>query len=215
MNATMDLLRLASRLRLQPEAELHPSWLPTEWPLRHRHIERLGPGGRAALADWLRTQTPDVGFNFDTPARRLVLLDGRSLRRMALYCALVAHAPLMRQRGELGSQLRRQARRIDRDAQRVVLERLPAVPSLKVDTSRLEQRPIAAGRVLVNRGYRLLQGAVAPQGDAVLQRLQRKLPRRAALLRLPPLQPRQLDQLQELMLMAIVPERLAQWDWLF
>jgi type III secretion protein K len=56
---------------------------------------------------------------------------------------------------------------------------------------------------------------VATQGEAVLRRLQKKLPRRASELRLPVLKPQQLAQLDELMFMGIVPERLPQWDWLF
>jgi type III secretion protein K len=211
----LGLLRLVMRLQLQPQADLHPSWLPPDWPARYRQLQRLGPGAQAALADWMRPRMPAVGLNFDARRKRLLLLDGKSLRRLAMYCGLCAHAPLLRQRGPAGAQVRRQARRIDRDAQHVVLERLPALDSLAIDTRRIDERPACAGRVMVARGYRLLLGAVAAEGEEVLQRLQRKLPRRAASLPLPSLQPRQLNQLTELMLMGVVPERLPQWDWLF
>ncbi len=213
--APLRLLQLVTRLRLQPQADLHPSWLPADWPARHRQLQRLGPGAQAALADWMRPRMPAVDLNFDARRKRLLLLDGRSLRRLAIYIGLCAHAPLLKQRGAAGAQVRRQARRIDRDAQHVVLERLPLLDSLKIDVRRIEQRPAGAGRVIVTRGYRLLLGTVAAEGDEVLQRLLRKLPRRAASLRLPPLHDRQLNQLTELMLMGIVPERLPQWDWLF
>jgi type III secretion protein K len=213
--ATLQMLQLAAALRLHPERDLHPSWLPAAWPARHRQLQRLGPAGRAVLADWLRAQTPDVGLDFVAPRRRLLLLDGSALRRIAFYAGLALHAPLLRPRGGLGAQLRRQARRIDRDAQSVVLERLPPLRAFKVDLARLEQRPRGAGRVVLDRGYRLLQGAMAAEGDAWLQRLQRKLPRRAAALRVPALDARQRLELDELMLMGVVPERLPQWDWLF
>jgi len=209
------LLRLAARLRLDPVHDLHPSWLPPSWPARHRQPRRLGPAGQAALGDWLRERTPDVGLDFGSTRRRLVLMDAGALRRAAFYCGLAAHAPFLRGHGALSAQLRRQARRIDRDAAALVLERLPRLAAFRLDTSRLEQRPIAAGRTVFDRGYRLLQGAVAVEGDAWLQRLQRKLPRRAAALRLPALDARQCAQLDELLTMGIVPERLAAWDWLF
>src|SRR5947199_333107 len=58
-----------------------------------------------------------------------------------------------------------------------------------------------------------------PAGRAMLadalRRVQRKLPRRLGALPIPPLQPRQRRQLEELMLLGIVPDRLPQWDWLF
>jgi len=211
----LQLLRLATRLHLHPQQDLHPSWLPPEWPARHRQLQHLGPGGQAALADWLRPDMPVVDLNAGTGLKRLLLMDGPSLRRLAIYCGLCAHAPLLRMRGAAGVQARRQARRIDRDAQQVVLERMPALSALRVNLGSIEQRPFAAGRVIVDRGYRLLFGAVASEGDAVLQRLQRKLPRRASRLRVLTLEARQTHQLNELMLMCIVPERLPQWDWLF
>jgi type III secretion protein K len=209
------LLRLAVRLRLDPVHDLHPSWLPPSWPARHRRPGRLGAAGRAALGDWLREGTPDVGLEFGNARRRLLLMDGVALRRAAFYCGLAAHAPFLRGHGALSAQLRRQARRLDHDAPALVLERFPRLATLRLDASRLEQRPLAAGRTVFDRGYRLLQGAVAAEGEAWLSRLQRKLPRRAAALRLPALDARQCAQLDELLTMGIVPERLAQWDWLF
>jgi type III secretion protein K len=67
----------------------------------------------------------------------------------------------------------------------------------------------------MDRGYRLLLAALSSEGETAVQRLQRKLPRRVADLELPRLSTRQHDQLGELMLSCIVPERLARWDWLF
>lgn len=209
------MLLQVQQLRLHPEADLHASWLPQDWPSRYRGAHRFGPGGQAALARWLGEHTPAVDLNFDTRRKRLLLLDGGSLRRLAIYASLAVHAPLLRHRSALQGPLRRLARRMDRDALRLVLDRLPVPAALKPESSRLEQRPQAAARLVVDRGYRLLQAIVATQGEAVLRRLQKKLPRRASELRLPVLKPQQLAQLDELMFMGIVPERLPQWDWLF
>ncbi|MBT2324098.1 SctK family type III secretion system sorting platform protein [Variovorax paradoxus] len=212
----MDLVRLVMRFNLHPEADLHPSWLPSNWPARHRSPERFGPAGRAVLADLLRRgRAPAGGYNFDSRLKRLALLDAASLRRLAAYLGFCAHLPLFRLRGGAGVQIRRQACRFDADAVDFVLGRVPQLTELRMDSTALEQRPIATGRVVVDRGYRLLLGAAAPEGEAMLRRLQHKLPRRISALSVPQLEPRQARQLHELMLSCIVPERLPQWDWLF
>jgi type III secretion protein K len=218
----MDLVRLVTRFNLHPEAGLHPSWLPAAWPARHRVPSRFGPAGQAVLAELLqRRHTEHAGaaagldFQFDSRLKRLVLIDAASLRRLAVYMGFCVHLPLFKQRGGAGAQLRRQARRYDEDAVDFVLDRVPPLSALQMDHQPLLQRPVSAGRVAVQRGYRLLLGAAAPEGEAVLRRLQHKLPRRVSALGVPVLEPRQLQQLHELMLLCIVPERLPQWDWLF
>lgn len=215
----MDLVRLVMRFNLHPEIDLHPSWLPSSWPARHRSPARLGQAGRAVLADLLRRGRAPVNaaadYNFDSRLKRLALLDAASLRRLAAYLGFCAHLPLFRLRGGAGAQIRRQACRFDADAVDFVLDRVPQLTELRMDSAALQQRPIATGRVVVDRGYRLLLGAAAPEGEAVLRRLQHMLPRRISDLSVPQLAPRQARQLHELMLSCIVPERLPQWDWLF
>lgn len=202
------------RLQLRAHEDMHPSWLPPTWPGRWRRWQSLGPSGRAVLATWLRNGLPDLDYGFESPRKRLLLMDGRSLRRLAMYCGLALHARWLGERDELGAQLRRQARRMDDDAVDFVRHRLPQPSAFRIDPVPLQEHPLRAGRVVVDRGYRLLQAVMASEGEAVLAHLQRKLPRRAAALRPLSLQPHQLAQLDELMLMCIVPERLPQWDWL-
>ena len=223
MPGPMDLVRLVMRFNLHPEADLHPSWLPANWPARHRSVARMGPAGRAVLAGLLRHgQAPGhpqphaaADYNFDSRLKRLALLDAASLRRLAAYLGFCAHLPLFKVRGGAGLQIRRQARRFDRDAVDFVLERVPQLTELRMDSAVVQQRPIATGRVVLDRGYRLLLGAAASEGEQVLQRLKHKLPRRISALSVPVFEPRQALQLNELMLSCIVPERLPQWDWLF
>jgi len=216
----LALLRLVLRFNLHPEATLHPSWLPASWPIRQRVAARAWkPSAQTVLADVLR-QRGVLGFEsdyaFDSRRKRLLLLDPTSLRRLAFYLSLCAHLPLLRpRRGALSAQMRRQARRIDADAVEFALERAPQPTELRMSAHPLQERPASCGRVLMERGYRLLLAALAPEGDAALQRLQRMLPRRVAALPVPALNARQHDQLIELMLSCIVPERLAPWDWLF
>lgn len=212
-----DLMRLLMRHNLHPELDLHPSWLPPDWPARHRQVARLGPAGQGVLADLLRREggaAHEPRYRFDAPLSRLALVDGPSLRRLAAYTGLCAHKPLLRQRG-LGGPLRRQARRLDADAAEFVAERMPHLSELRMSVSQLQQRPQAAGRVVLDRGYRLLLATLAGEGAGVVQRVQRKLPRRVATLDVPALTPRQTAQLQEVMLQCLIPERLPAWDWLF
>jgi len=99
----MDLVRLVVRFNLHPEIGLHPSWLPADWPSRHRVPARLGEAGRAVLADQLRrAQGPDAGsadYNFDARFKRVALLDADALRRLAAYLGFCVHLPLFRLRG--------------------------------------------------------------------------------------------------------------------
>ena len=126
-----------------------------------------------------------------------------------------AHAPLLKQRGQVAAQLRRQARRYGSDLERFLRERVPQMTEVRMNPATLQNRPAGVGKAVVNRGYRLLMGTVGCEGDAVLERLRRKLPYRASLLRVPRLEPGQRSQVEEMLLLCIVPERLPQWDWLF
>lgn len=213
----MALMRHVARFNLHPEEGLHPSWLPQSWPLRHRRPQRWSPEAQALLGALLRRQglAGEPLFNFDARLARLALFDGPSLRRLALYTGLCAHLPLLKLRNELGLHLRRQALRFDPDAVEFALDRVPVPTALKMDAQPLGERPAGIGRLVLARGYRLLQAAAASTGDSALARVRLKLPRRAARLPLPALRPRQLAQLDELMLSCIVPERLPRWDWLF
>ena len=211
-----DLLRLVVSHNLDPHIGLHPSWLPPHWPARYRRVSAWGPAGQAVLGALVRGQhggAPD--YQFDSRLKRLMLMDAAALRRLAVYAGLAAHRGLLEQGSPAGSQLRRQARRYDRDAMHFTLQRMPALSQLRMEVRAMQERPLATGRLLVSRGYRLLLGALATEGEEGVRRVRHKFPRRLAALSVPALQPRQTQQLSELMLSCIVPERLPQWDWLF
>lgn len=201
---------------LHPVQHLHPSWLPPDWPARHRRLERFGPGAQAVLGDCLRRWQGALpqAFDFDAPLRRIALLDGRALRRVAAYCGFATHRAAFGLRGT-GSVLRRQARRYDADAAQFVQKRMPALDAFAMNTAALEARPAGAGHLVVARGYRLLLALLAGEGEPLLQRVRHKLPRHASRAALPELRPAQQAQLAELVLLCIVPERLPEWDWLF
>ena len=212
----LDLMRLVMRYNLHPQADLHSSWLPAAWPAPYRRMARFGPAGHEVLAALLAGEgATEPDYRFDSRLKRLALFDAGSLRRLAMMVSLGVHLPLLRQRSPAGTQLRRQARRYDPGLLPFAFDRMPPLPGLRMDAKPLEQRPLAAGRLLVGRGYRLLLAALAPEGDEIVRRVRRKFPRRLAALSVPRLEPRQSLQLSELMLLCIVPERLPQWDWLF
>lgn len=216
----LDRMRLVLRFNLHPEASLHPSWLPADWPVSARaRLGRLGPEAQAVLHDVLVRLGVLPGtqdYAFDSPLKRLLLLDAGALRRLAFYASLCVHGPLMRpRRNALASALRRQARRLDEDAVEFVLERAPVASELQMSAHALKDRPGACGRVVVERGYRLLAALLADEGESAAERLARMLPRRVAALPVPALAARQKQQLRELVLACIVPERLPRWDWLF
>jgi type III secretion protein K len=212
------LMRTVMELQLHPERHLHPSWLPPAWPARHRQPARWNAGGRAVLADCLRRWEPAPAaaerYDFQAPLRRLVLMDGASLRRLGAFCGFAAHRALFRQRG-IAPLLKRQARRYGDDVPRFVQQRLPPLTQFAMNTAVIEARPHAAGAVVVERGCRLLLAALAGEGEPIVRSAQRKLPRRVSQRALPVLQAAQRAELSELMLLCLVPERLPEWDWLF
>jgi type III secretion protein K len=217
---TTGLLRLMLQHNLHPETGVHPSWAPEDWPVRYRaRLGRLRPAARGVLAEVLKrcgTVPVKADYHFDSRRKRLLLVDTPAVRRLAFYTSLCAHSPLLRlRRDALSAQIRRQARRFDKDAVEFVLDRAPEPTELKMSVNTLMAAPHSAGRVLMERGYRLVLAVLLPEGDAVVQRMQRKLHRRLAALPVPRLTPGQLQQLDELMLSCIVPERISQWDWLF
>ena len=207
------------RNALHPEADLHFSWLPPDWPVRVRaRLRDAQAGPRAVLAEALRRRgivPASLDFTLGPPAARLALIDGPSLRRLAAWLGLCAHSSLLRERSRLGVQMRRQARRLAEDAVDFVLDRTPPLTALRMSTAGLHEHPHGCGRVVLDRGYRLLHGVVAGAGDVALQRARCKAPRRVALQPPPKLDPAQATQLEELLRLCLIPERLEPWDWLF
>jgi len=211
-----DPLRAAMRLNLHPQQDVHSSWWPSDWPAAHRRAGALGPQAQALLAQWLhrRFAAAPNDYRFDTPLRRLALLDGPSLRRLAAYVGLAVHRPVFLQRG-VGRRLLRHARRLDTDADGFILERVPALPALGMNHAPLLTRPAGAGRIIFDRGHRLLAALLQEIDEPLRAAAQRKLPRRAAALATPSLASPQRQQLEELTFMCLIPERLGSWDWLF
>lgn len=216
-NRAMELVRLAVRFNLHPEDDFHPSWLPTDWPAAYRSRHRYGSGALPLLGRCLRERgalDDAIEFSFDSRVRRLALMDGASLRRLAAYCGLSTHKPLFKTRSTAAA-MRRLADRIDPGAAEFVLKRAPDLTELVLNQRVVRANPAGVGRLVVDRGYRMLLGVLATEGNALLGRTLRKLPHRVSALSIPAFKPVHIGQLGELIFLCLIPERMSEWDWLF
>lgn len=253
------LARAVADFVQRPLAQLHPSWLPADWPLAWRRPDRFGAAAADVLAQPLglagtgasRDAVIDGLLHAPASLARLVLMPRNDLRLLAWWLGLAVHqagfaserrmlpaqladslaplpgalaAPLI---GSAPRAMRRAARRLDRHAVAFILKRVPALPALPMNLAPLRAHPAGAGRLMAERGYRLLCGLLAAEAQHVgqaaqaahaaplLQALQRKFPRRLAALSPAPLTPPQAAQLRELLLLNLIPERFPAWHWLF
>ncbi|SPA42738.1 SctK: non flagellar T3S system conserved protein [Cupriavidus taiwanensis] len=164
------------------------------------------------LAWWLGLAVHQAGFASERRMLPAQLADSIAPLPGALAAPLIGSAPRA---------MRRAARRLDRHAVAFILKRVPALPALPMNLAPLRAHPAGAGRLMAERGYRLLCGLLAAEArheeDAapLLQALRRKFPRRLAALSPAPLTPAQAAQLRELLLLNLIPERFPAWHWLF
>ncbi|MBB3007896.1 type III secretion system protein SctK [Cupriavidus alkaliphilus] len=163
------------------------------------------------LAWWLGLAVHQAGFASERRMLPAQLADSIAPLPGALSAPLLGSAPRA---------MRRAARRLDRHAVAFILKRVPALPALPMNLAPLRAHPAGAGRLMAERGYRLLCGLLAAEAphaphEALLQALRRKFPRRLAALSPAPLTPAQSAQLRELLRLNLIPERFPAWHWLF
>jgi YOP proteins translocation protein K (YscK) len=210
-------LKLALRFHIDLIDGLHASWMPPEWPQALRLPQRYGPGARAPLQRCLlrrwQLEMPPIEGSANA-LQALGWIDSRELRRLALLIGWSTHRALWRERA-LNARLHRCAARIGRDSGRFVVERAPALPHLAMNLAPLLRRPQGIGHAVAERGYRLLRAALADAGSTSRRRADLKLPRRVCQEPPPPLADAQRAELRELLLLCLLPERCASWDWLF
>jgi len=214
----VSMAALLVDFNLHPERGLHVSWMPGSWPPGLRSLAGCGQAGHAVAATWLgNAHRLDGPFDasFVSTRKRLALLDGRALRLVGWYCGVALHAPLMLH-AQISRPLRRQIRRFGPDADHYATRRLPSLTAARVridDPGR--GQGVGVGRRVWWRGMRLLLALIALEGPDTLRRVQLKLPRRWASTALPSLTSVQARQIEELIVLSIVPERIPSWDWLF
>ena len=212
-------LRARLAFAAAPSRDVHPSWLPANWPARYRRPGVLNASGQEALSAQLRAAYDLGGLSsvFSRPpsvAERLAWIDSKDLRRLALMCGFIAHRAQF-ETPHVALQLWRQARRIEPELARFALRRWPGSAALAMSEQRLLQRPLCVGRIVARRGYRLMLGCFASESAALMRRAQLKFPRYASASPIAPLPPTRQAVYLELVHMCVVPERFPQWDWLF
>ena len=102
-----------------------------------------------------------------------------------------------------------------RDAVQFVMVRTPYFRAVRAKGALLKEYPEYAENKIREGGYRVLLSFLSGSSTAVFGRFRLKLPKRVAELPLPALEVEQTQQVTELMLLCIIPERLGEWDWLF
>ncbi|MGM9487402.1 type III secretion system protein [Ideonella sp. YS5] len=214
---TTAALRARLRAATRPSLDAHASWWPPGW--REHGPIRLGEGGHQAASTWLRRThaVPDAAeaaTRPDSPVERLAWMDGRSLRRLALVAGFVAHRDHFETPG-LALEMWRQAKRLDRGLPDFALSHWPSCPALAMSPRALVQRPRAAGRVVLRRGYQLMLGLLASEGQGLWRSTRIRFPRSVAQAGPPAMPPERRQVYEELLFMCALPERFGSWDWLF
>jgi type III secretion protein K len=213
----MSLHRLVCEFNLRPDSYVDRSWLPGDWPEIYCDQGRFGARARALLARQILATAglaQQFDFDFAAPEKRVALIAPEALRRLAEYCGLCIHKELLRERGA-GRILDAVVGAFGRDAVQFVMERTPYLRAVRAKGALLKEHPEIAENKIRERGYRLLLSFLSGSGAAVFGRFRLKLPKKVAELTLPALEVEQAQQVTELMLLCIIPERLGEWDWLF
>ncbi|GLU34083.1 SctK family type III secretion system sorting platform protein [Trinickia caryophylli] len=210
--------RMVCEFNLRPDAYLHVTRLPEDWPGAYRQLSRFGEAGRRVIARHLleRHGVADLAdFDVATPLARLALLPGAALEQLATYAGLLLHRawlvealPVRRIRAEVTA-------KVGADALELTLERAPAFSALGDTLEPWRGEPAALPAVIRARGGRLLADFMAAAGTPVERRVPLKFNR--AIDEAAPylLNRSQRDQLGELLFLFLIPERFAVWDWLF
>jgi type III secretion protein K len=209
--------RLAVEFNLRPDRYIGADWMPDDWPARYRDLARFGERGRAVLAAallarWCPGALP--GFGFGSRVARIALLDRDALATLGAYCGLMLHRSWLRD----ASNWRAQSVLVDafgHSAMPFVLERAPPFDVIGETLEPYRRAPLEAVDAIRRRGCRLLFDLVAAEHAALASRLALKFPR--SLAGEPPygLSVLHRQHLAELIFLCLIPERLAQWDWLF
>jgi type III secretion protein K len=209
----MNLHRLVCEFNLRPDGYVDRSWLPGDWPEPYREPGQFGDRARAVLAKQILATAglaQQFDFDFAAPEKRVAIApDAFAQPNIAAVHARGCAA---------GARSRADLRRRGRHSGETPY---PFVMKLRPIFAPYAPRVLAQGisgvcrEQVRERGYRVLLSFLSGSSTAVFGRFRLKLPKRVAELPLPALEVEQTQQVTELMLLCIIPERLGEWDWLF
>jgi hypothetical protein len=203
----------------------HRSWfgaLSSELTEREAMFEA---GGRPAvrcepwLSRWLLEELGlqgEMDWEMNELPKRIWLLDGPALERLALELALCMHREWL-VRVIDARHLRALYEKVDREAVRFVIQEVPegafhyesAVVSFERDA------PIDLPGELKDHGVRTLLALLRPTWRAVRARAELYFDRAKALGDAPPLEPAHSRRALELLCDRLIPRRFPQWAWCF
>lgn len=204
-------------------------YVDTSWLDDHERapIERLvmsgDPQARAQASAWLlrRFALDDTcDFDFAQPAKRLLLLDGETLRDLSLFLGLSALGRWLRTWVERTQQLRLRDAVGTSAFEWYVAHVLPRAPIARWRLEREQAERLLRGPQLLQAAARagaqlLLLGADAP-GAPAMRRAQLKLPRAVAEVRRDkPLPDERREAVAEFCIGCVIRERHPAWHWLF
>lgn len=211
------LYRLAVEFNRRPDRYVGADWLPDDWPDRYRDLERFGERGRAVLAAALLARLAPgapLVFEFGSRVARIALLDRDALATLGAYCGLMLHRAWLRDAGNWRSHTAL-VDAFGHSAMPFVLDRAPPFEAIGETLEPYRRAPFEAIDVIRRRGCRLLFDLVAAEHAPLASRLALKFPRTLAAQPSYGLSLLHRQHLAELILLCLIPERLAQWDWLF
>ncbi len=220
--------QLALRLvefNLHPARFAHPSWfgesssaLASRGTLWHAsgHVEaRAEP----RLSEWLLHELDlhdDMDWEMSEPEKRLWLLDGATLERLAQELALAMHREWLLRVIEAG-RLRLIATALGEGALRFVMEGVPR-GSFHYHTPKVSFSSDAASELgfkLREAGARTLMALLRPAWRAVRGRAQLYLERSKGLGAVPAFEAVHREQALEFICGRLIPRRFPEWAWCF
>jgi hypothetical protein len=201
----------------------HPSWYESA----SQHLgwsaaifdDRGRVNGRAEphVSRWLLREvglTDDVDWQMEVPQKRLWLLDGSALQRLACELALAMHREWLSRMID-GARLRALSGRVDERALRFVVGELPAdsfhyqAPMVNLDAG---GDPDLRAR-LTEHGARTLMALLQPTWRAVRLRAQLHFDRNQDLAAAPAFEPAHCQRALELIAGWLIPRRFPEWAW--
>jgi YOP proteins translocation protein K (YscK) len=223
-----DAGRRAVRLvefNLHPARFAHRSWFESLASERAVSEALFEAGGRAAhrcesgLSCWLleeRGLQGEMDWEMSELPKRIWLLDGPALERLALEVALCMHREWLVRMID-ARHLRALYEKVDREAVRFTIQEVPesAFHYKSALVSFERDAPIDLAAELKDHGARTLLALLLPTWRAVRARAELYFDRAKALGDVPPLEPAQSRRALELVCDRLIPRRFPQWAWCF
>jgi hypothetical protein len=203
----------------------HASWYADELRTQMLAAGMLDSQGRiqqrveAQISSWLLHELglrDEMDWQMSEPQKKLWLLDGPSLQRLAHELALAMHRDWLAQTIDAASVRALQAK-VDRQALRFVVEEVPD-GAFHYQSAAVDFQADSASDLslkLTALGARTLLALLQPAWHAVRVRAQLYFDRSAGLGEVPAFESAHCDRALELICGWLIPRRFPEWAWCF